>query len=141
MRFTNTITVRRPPSAVFSYLADLENLPEWNYALAETRKVTPGPVGVGSRYLQRRPVPRPAEETLQITEFVPGERLALQGTLNSFPAEVSYALHATDGGTTVINTVELELPGPRRLLSGVVAGRIKAAVAENLSVLAELLNR
>lgn len=135
MRFTNTITVQRPPAEVFAYLADLSHLPEWNYALADTRLVTPGPVGVGSRYRQRRTVPVHAEETLEITEFVPDERLTVRGTLNSFPAELSYSLHPTDNGTTVVNTVTLHASGLRNLLTL----PIKSAVAANLTVLADLL--
>jgi uncharacterized protein YndB with AHSA1/START domain len=57
MRLTNTVTIDRPLAAVFEYLADLENVPRWNYAIGETRKVTSGPVGVGSRYLQTRTIP------------------------------------------------------------------------------------
>jgi uncharacterized protein YndB with AHSA1/START domain len=40
MRFSNTITIDRPASAVFAYLAELENLPRWNYAISETHKLT-----------------------------------------------------------------------------------------------------
>lgn len=47
MRFRSTITIKRSPAEVFAYLADFENVPTWNYAIVETRKVTEGPVGVG----------------------------------------------------------------------------------------------
>jgi uncharacterized protein YndB with AHSA1/START domain len=57
MRFTNTITIDRPLATVFTYLADFENLPRWNYAIGETRKLTTGPVNVGSRYVQTRTIP------------------------------------------------------------------------------------
>ena len=69
MRFTNTITIGRAPSDVFSYLATFEDLPRWGYAIAETRKVSTGPVGVGTRYRQTRTVPRPAEESFEVVEF------------------------------------------------------------------------
>jgi uncharacterized membrane protein len=42
--FENTVTIRRPIAAVFAFLADFENIPAWNYAIVETRKVSPGPV-------------------------------------------------------------------------------------------------
>jgi uncharacterized membrane protein len=32
VRFSNDIVIRRPANTVFAYLADLENLPRWNYA-------------------------------------------------------------------------------------------------------------
>ena len=48
--FENTVTIRRPIAAVFAFLADFENIPAWNYAIVETRKVSPGPVGVGTTF-------------------------------------------------------------------------------------------
>jgi uncharacterized membrane protein len=40
--FENTVTIRRPVEDVFAFLADFENVPAWNYAIVETRKVSPG---------------------------------------------------------------------------------------------------
>jgi len=42
--FQNTLTIQRPVDDVFAFLADFENIPAWNYAILETRKVSPGPV-------------------------------------------------------------------------------------------------
>jgi uncharacterized protein YndB with AHSA1/START domain len=36
--FTNTMTIDRSARDVFAFLADLENVPRWNYAITETRK-------------------------------------------------------------------------------------------------------
>ena len=141
MKFTNTITIHRPQTEVFAYLSDLSHLPEWNYALADTRLVTPGPIGVGSRYHQRRTVPVHTEETLEITEFVPDARLTVEGTLNSLPAKLTYSLQPAVDGTTITNTVELQASGARGLLATIAAGRIKSAVATNLSVLKHRLER
>ena len=61
VQFSNTVEIARPRSEVFAYLADLEHTPEWNWAITETRKVTSGPVGVGTVYQQTRSVPRHQE--------------------------------------------------------------------------------
>jgi len=55
--FENTVTITRPVEEVFTYLADAENLPQWNYAIEQTRKISPGPVGVGTLYRQTRTLP------------------------------------------------------------------------------------
>jgi hypothetical protein len=47
--FDNRLTIRRPAEDVFGFLADFENVPTWNHAIASTTKASPGPVGVGSR--------------------------------------------------------------------------------------------
>jgi hypothetical protein len=67
--FKNTVTIRRSVEDVFSFLADLENVPKWNYAIVETRKVSAGPVGVGTIYQQVRSVPSRSEEHLEVTAY------------------------------------------------------------------------
>jgi hypothetical protein len=47
---------------VFAFLANFENIPTWNYAISETKKTSPGPVGVGTTYRQLRSIPSRSEE-------------------------------------------------------------------------------
>jgi uncharacterized protein YndB with AHSA1/START domain len=141
MKFTNTITIDRPPATVFAYLANLENLPQWNYALAETRQLTPGPPAVGTRYRQTRTIPVHTEESLEITELTPNRNLTVQGTLNSLPAKLTYTLTPDDRGTTLTNTVDLHPPRPLNLLAPIALSRIKSAVAANLAALKQLLEQ
>lgn len=139
MHFSNTIEIRRPPSAVFDYLAAPENIPHWNYAISDSERSPAGPVRVGTRIRQHRTVPRPAEEQLAVTELVPGDRLVLVGDLGPFHGTVSYELEPTPEGTQLVNVAELEASGPLRLVSPLVAGRVRAAVAENLAKLKGIL--
>ena len=139
MRFTNTITIHRPREVVFAYLADLENLPSWNYAIQQTRKITPGPVEVGSRYHQVRTVPARREESLEVVELEPGRRLSVRGTLNTLPARLDYDLDAEGDTTVLTNTVELSTSGPLSLVAPVATRRIRSAVADNLDVLRQVL--
>jgi uncharacterized protein YndB with AHSA1/START domain len=71
MKFTNTVTIARTPADVFGYLAHFENIPQWNYPIAETRKVTAGQIGVGTSYLQMRTVPSRSEASFEVVEFEP----------------------------------------------------------------------
>jgi uncharacterized membrane protein len=48
--FQNNITIARPAGEVFAFLADLRNIPLWNYAIARTVPTSPGPAGVGATY-------------------------------------------------------------------------------------------
>ena len=78
--FENTAIIRRPVEDVFAFLADFENVPRWNYAIVETRKVSPGPVGIGTAYRQTPSVPRRSEEGFQVTVFEPASQLEVQGS-------------------------------------------------------------
>ncbi|MFA9429900.1 SRPBCC family protein [Egicoccus sp. AB-alg2] len=141
VRFSNTVEIARPRGEVFAYLADLEHTPEWNWAITETRKVTPGPVGVGTVYEQSRSVPRRAAETLTVRRFGVGELLELDGTLASLPVHLTYEFRDSGGGTSVVNTVQITATGASRLLAGAAGKRIAAAVGENLAVLKRILEQ
>ena len=137
--FTNTVTIDRPARDVFAFLADLENVPRWNYAITETRKTKSGDVGVGTTYEQTRSTPAPSREQLTITEFEPDRHITVVGTLARFPARLEYTMEERDGRTRLSNTVDLRLTGAVRLLGGIAAGRIRSTVAKNLDTLKELL--
>jgi carbon monoxide dehydrogenase subunit G len=141
MRFTNAITIERGQGAVFAYLADLENLPAWNYAIQKTRKVTAGPVGVGTRYHQVRTVPVYREETLEVVQFEQGRTLTIRGTLNTFAAKLNYSLQPDGDATLLTNTVDLSTGGPLSLVAPLATRQIKAAVAANLDALKQILER
>jgi uncharacterized protein YndB with AHSA1/START domain len=137
--FENTVMIARPIEDVFAFLSDLENIPKWNYAIVETRKISEGPVGVGTTYHQVRSVPSRSEERLEITTYNPPRQLQIRGQLGPFASRLISALDAIPEGTRVTNTVELELGGPGRLLERVAVPRVREAVAANLRKLKELL--
>lgn len=50
MRIRKQIEVRRPLAEVFEYVVDFSNAAEWDPGVAEARKLTDGPVRVGSEF-------------------------------------------------------------------------------------------
>jgi uncharacterized protein YndB with AHSA1/START domain len=139
MKFSNTITINRPAAEVFAFLAHFENLPRWNYAISETVKETPGPVGVGSRYRQTRTIPDRSEETFTVTEFEPHHMLSIRGDLGPFQGDITYLLEPAGSGAALTNTMDLQATGPLRLVAGLAAARVKSAVAANLDKLKQIL--
>ena len=139
--FENTVTIRRPIEDVFAFLADFENVPKWNYAIVETRKVSPGPVGVGTTYRQTRSVPRRSEEGFEVTAFEPVSRLEVHGEIGPFRARLRYLLEPTGNGTRLTNAVDLESSGVLTLVAPLATARVKSAVAANLQTLKQVLER
>jgi carbon monoxide dehydrogenase subunit G len=138
--FQNTVTIRRPPDDVFAFLADFENVPRWNHAIESTTKTSAGPVGVGSTYRQTRSQPRRSEEWLEVTAFEPSAHLGVEGEIGPFHARLDYRLEPIEGGTRLLNGVELEAASAvSKLLAPLAASRVKAAVAENLDSLRRIL--
>ena len=139
MQFVNTLTIGRPPSEVFAYLADFENIPRWNYAISETRQTSAGPVGVGTTYRQLRMLPRPSEETFEVTEFVPEKRLAITGKLGPLEGTLRYELEAVPGGTQLTNKADLAGKGLLGFAAPLATSRVRDAVGANLSELRSIL--
>lgn len=134
--FTNTVEIRRPVQDVYSYLADLGNVPEWNSAITAATKITPGVPRVGTRYRLRRDVPDAGTDHLEVAALEPTHRLALRGTLNNYHVRLEYRLSESPAGTSLRNQVELEPQGIARLLPTVAAKRIRQAVSASLDELA-----
>ena len=132
VRIENTVTIEREPEEVWAYLSDLEHIPGWNPAITATRKVTRGPVGVGTVYEQDRTEPRPGTESIEVTRFDPELRLELHGTLGPFVAELSYGFEDLGGATRLTNVADLEAAGALKLYQPIAARRIRAAIAANL---------
>jgi hypothetical protein len=138
--FQNTLTIQGPVDDVFAFIADFENIPTWNYAILETTKTSPGPVGVGTTYRQLRSIPDRSEEGFEVTVFEPTSRLDVHGEIGPFTATIGYLLAPVGEGTQLVNVVDLEsASGAVRLLAPLATSRVKAAVAANLNRLKQLL--
>jgi carbon monoxide dehydrogenase subunit G len=137
--FENTVMIQRPVEDVFAFLADFENVPKWNYAIVETRKVSPGPVGVGTTYRQTRSVPSRSEEAFEVTAFESNRRLEIQGQIGPFRARISYLLEPAGTDTKVRNAVDLEFSGLSNLIAPLATSRVKHALADNLDALKQLI--
>lgn len=137
--FTNTITIDRPVTEVYDYLADLRNVPEWNWAIETTEQLTPGTIRVGTAYRQTRHTPSRSVEYLRITALEPDELIAISGDLGPFSSVVSYTLESAGMSTRLDNRIQLEPVGPARLAAPVISGVITRSVADNLTTLKQNL--
>jgi len=137
--FENSVAIQRPVGDVFAFLADFENVPRWNYAIEETTKTSPGPVG-GTTYRQSRSIPWRGQEGFEVTVFDPTRRLVIEGRIGPFQARLGYVLEPMGDGTRLTNVMELEpSSGISRLFLPLAASRVKTAVASNLDKLKLIL--
>lgn len=105
-RFQNTVTIDRPVEEVFTFLAEFENVPTWNYAIEQTIKTSPGPVAAGATYRQTRSIQRRAEEEFEVTIFEPPRRIAIRGQIGPFRTRSSYVLEPAGSATRLTNEVD-----------------------------------
>lgn len=133
---SNTVSIARPISAVFAFLANAENDKQWRRGVLEIAR-TDGE-GVGTRYRQvvSGPGGRRIDADIQITELVPDQRIAFRTTTGPIRPAGSYDLRPIDNGTEVTFRLNVQLFGAKKLMSPLVAMTMKSEV----DALAQLKN-
>ena len=75
MRLEHSLVIHRPVADVFAFVADPDNLPQWQSGLLEVEKLS-GDGGVGSRHREVRSLlGRRIEQVLEVTALTPDRRL------------------------------------------------------------------
>jgi carbon monoxide dehydrogenase subunit G len=136
IEFDNTIRINRPTAEVFAFLSDLENIPKWNYYVLKVIKLTNDPVGIGSVYHQVR---KTDEQDLIIIEFDQNRKIVVKTLPRSSP-DFEMALTLQQEGSATLLRDEWRLDsGLPMAIEWLGSGKVKSAVAENLTKLKELL--
>ena len=68
--FSITVEILAPPQLVWSVMTDLERWPEWTSSVSRIKRLSPGPLQVGSRARIQQPKLPPA--CWRVTELNPG---------------------------------------------------------------------
>ena len=135
------IVIHRPRAEVAAYAGDPSNAPEWYVNIQSVEWQTPPPLKQGARlafvaqFLRRR-----LAYTYEVTELVPGERLAMRTAQGPFPMETTYAWEdAGDGATRMTLRNRGEPRGFAKLGAPLVASAMRRANAKDLARLKEIL--
>jgi uncharacterized protein YndB with AHSA1/START domain len=76
-----SVEIGRPVGEVFARLSEPESALEWSGSVVAVTKLTPGPVGVGSRYrVVGKALGRRLAVTLAITDYQPNRVIAYRRT-------------------------------------------------------------
>jgi dehydrogenase/reductase SDR family protein 12 len=113
IRLKQTIVVDRPIHDVFQYAGDFENVEQWDPGVSESKKITPGPLDVGTAYsvvVKSGPLRIPMRYT--VTEYAPPNKVVLEGKGKRITALDSITLEERSNGTEVAYTADLSFSGP-----------------------------
>jgi hypothetical protein len=107
---------------VFDFAADERNEPRYNPRMLSSEMLSPGPVGLGSRFRAvMRSRPRRTTMTTQFTGYQRPRRLALRSHLSAMDIHGSLTFDPVLGGTRMRWSWEVEPHGPLKLMSPLVA--------------------
>lgn len=134
----NSIEINVPLTRLFSFLADPETLPLWNYYVKTVRSITPEKTGVGARYHQTR---KDDEQIFEITSLKENTFIELR-TISDSSVQFKRQMTFTEIGDKCVLEDFFELDtGHPILLQKILAGSIRASVKENLTRLKQLMEK
>jgi hypothetical protein len=116
------IVIHRPVAEVFDFVADERNEPRHNPGMLRAELLTPGPVGLGSRFrAEMRTRPRPVVMTTENTGYDRPRRLASTTRLSTMDIEGTLTFDPVPAGTRMRWSWEVRPRGLLKLAAPVVA--------------------
>jgi hypothetical protein len=120
-RIEGAIVIGRPVDVVFDYVADQSNEPHYNPQMVRAEKITPGPVGMGTRF--RSAVALMGRTAEMLIEYTGYDRpTLLESTTTMRQATISYTLRFEPiaAGTRMHWSGQVRPKGAFRLLGPVI---------------------
>ena len=120
-RIDGEIVIDRPVQMVFDYVADQRNEPQYNPRMVRAEKITPGPVGKGTRFRSAvTSMGRTAEMLIEFTVYDRPTRLASATTMRQ--ADISYTLifEPASSGTRMRWSGQVRPKGAAKLLGPLI---------------------
>jgi uncharacterized membrane protein len=99
MEFRASIVIEAPPEEVFSLVDNLEEWPQWIPSIKRIEKLTEGPLKEGSQIRVTAKSGVTVRLLMTITEFVPGQRGVMQGSVLGVRMTRYYRFEQVDEGT------------------------------------------
>ncbi len=118
-----TVEIARPVGEVFDFVADQTNAPQWQAGLHEVRRLTEGPIGVGTEHeFVRTFAGRRVASRNRFVVFEPGRYVEFEIPSGWITGRASYlAEPGLAGGTVLTSRMQLHVRGPAALLEPVLA--------------------
>jgi uncharacterized membrane protein len=122
IRIEGEIVVKRPVDEVFDFVADARNEPLYNPRMLRAEKLTPGPIGLGTRFRDEiKSMGRPAEITMEIVGYERPRQLTDSIQLSTMDIRGGFTFDPVPAGTRMRWSWELLPRGVFKLLTPLVA--------------------
>lgn len=91
------ILIHRAVAEVFAFVADQTNTPRWQTGLVEVRRITPGPIGVGTEHVfVRSMLGRRDESRTRYVDYEPDRLVAFEVDDGTVSGRVTYRFGAAE---------------------------------------------
>ena len=138
----DTITIARSPQDVFTFFADLNNIPKWQSEVVTSTVITPGPTRVGTRFTEEVKIgPSRTTANCEVTEFLPNQKLAFSADSPAIHYHGAFQVEPSGMGTKLDVFVTVEPVGFWKLMQPILKGDFKNGVKKELVTLKEILEK
>ncbi len=134
--------VDRPINDVFAFVGDPRNMSKWNSAVVSLQQITPGAVGVGTKFKSvGEMMGRRIEGEMQVTAYEPDTKCGFQVNAGPMQVNITVTLKTVGTGTKISLNAQGNPAGFFKLAEPVMAGRVKSLMEENLARLKSQLEK
>lgn len=133
-RVERTARLAAPPSEVFAYLADLDNLTEWMSGVTDARRTSEGEMGIGATAtVTREMMGQRISAPLTVTGHESPTRLAIASEVSGVRVLATLDLgEALDGSTDLAFAMEIRGSGLTAFMEPMIAGAAGGDIDESL---------
>ena len=134
--------VDKPMKDVFAFVANPNNMSKWNSAVVSLEQITPGEVGVGTRFKSTGELMgRKIEGEMQVTAYEPETKCGFQVNAGPMQVNITITLKTVGTGTKLSLNAQGNPAGFFKLAEPVMQGRVKSMMEENLERLKSVLEK
>jgi carbon monoxide dehydrogenase subunit G len=133
-------TINRSVKDVFAFASNPNNMSKWNSAVVSIEQVTPGSIGVGTKFKTiGETMGRRLEGELQVQTYEPESKCGFQ--LNAGPMQMNMTMlfEMVGTGTKLSLNIQGNPAGVFKLAEGVMAGQVKSLMEGNFAKLKSVL--
>ena len=134
--------IDKPVKDVFAFVANPNNMSKWNSAVVSLQQITPGAVGVGTKFKSvGEAMGRRIEGELQVVSYEPDTKCGFQLQTGPMQMNLTMSFKTVGTGTKLSLNAQGNPAGVFKLAEGMLAGRVKSMMEENLARLKSVLEK
>ena len=115
------VDISRPVADVFAFVADQTNAPTWQDGLHEVRRLTEGPLGIGTEHeFVRRFAGREVATRNRSVSYEEGRFVEFEIPKGWLTGRASYLTEPSPSGTVLTSRMQFRAHGPAALLEPVL---------------------
>lgn len=136
------VLIDKPVQEVFTFITNPANMSKWNTAVVSLEQITPGAVGVGTKFKSvGEMLGRRIAGEMQVMAFEPNTKYGFQMQAGPMQVNVTLTFKTVGTGTKLSLNAQGNPGGLFKLAEGVMAGRVKSMMEENLARLKSVLEK